>query len=194
MAIEFYDSQYNEEFHDYYINKINDLLSQDSVVKYLDEVNKHSTNEDNNIYKYDEEIMRREMFPNSIVDNINNVDNIELRKSRLDMKLLEQFEDKNLDEKVKQNKFKTKNKIIDNVFNTAKTQKVETDKNKEKMNEKLTLFNSNLNKIQDNICSDLKNQSNNFELIKSRKKILIKEKTEKSNCFFIFRNFTVKNK
>jgi len=170
MAIEYYDSISNQDFHNYYINKINELMSKNHINKYLDNLQKGSNIEQTNILDYHEEKLREEIFPENreaIKKNYNKT---------LDTQILKSFEKDDLNEKIKLNNLKQKFKIYSALKNYDNNYK-EKENEKEKLSETLKDFNLNLDKIKDNIDSDLQKQLNLFEQLKRKKKENAKNNT-----------------
>ena len=149
MAIEYYDYEKKDQLHKLFLNKLNELMSRNTVIAFLDEI---SQKKENNIMEYDNVKLNKELFPhfdeNSETINSNN------SKRRLTSDILDSYVH------VEPSKKKPNNKEI--------------KKNKDELNEKLFSLNSNLNKIKDNISFDTKNQSNIFEQKKKNKMEKIK--------------------
>lgn len=156
MAIEFYDFEKKEELHKLFLNKLNELMSKDKVIEFLDEISKK---EDNNVMNYDHDKLNKEIFPN-FAENPEK-DSAVNYKRRLTSEILDSYV------------FVSPSKKR-NITPNKKNNVVEIKKNKDHTKEKLFSFNSNLNKLQDNISFDIKNQSNVFEEKKRNKMEKIK--------------------
>ncbi len=181
MAIEYYDSVFNHDFHTHYLNKINELMSKESIVKYLDEINKISNVDRNNILKYDAEKLKDEVFS----ENKTPEDKSHIQKI-IEADVLKTFEDPKLDEKIKFNKMKRKLKLVSAVKNFEnQSNSVFNEQNKEKINETLNDFNQNLTKITDNIDNDVLNQQSRFEELKRKKRETAKNKIDILSKFVI---------
>lgn len=174
MAIEYYDSIFNHDFHTHYLNKVNELMSKESIIKYLDEIHKISNAEQKDILKYDAEKFKTEIFPK----NISSEDKSKEQKT-IEADLLKTFEDCKLDDKIKFNKMKKKLKLVSAVKNHEnQSNAIYSEQNKEKMNETLNDFNQNLSKIKDNIDCDVQSQLSQFEEFKKKKIETTKNKLE----------------
>ena len=188
MAIEYYDSIFNQDFHSHYLNKVNDLMSKKSIVKYLDDIYKISDAEQKDILKYDAQRIREEIFPENKTSEDKSKD-----KTTIEAEVLKTFEDSKLDDKVKFNKMKKKLKLV-SAFNSHenKSNTIFNEQSKEKMNETLNDFNQNLNKVKDNIDNDVHGQLIRFEELKRKKKEMAKNKldtTSKNNIYDTIHHF-----
>jgi hypothetical protein len=170
MAIEYYDYEKQEQLHKLFLNKLNELMSRDSIIDYLDKICLKGKN--NNIMDYDNEKLNKEIFPNQDEKkererhkSVNNKETIKLSGDILEHKSITTLKKKNIVE--------------------------ETKKDDDKLQEKLTSLNSNLNKLQDNISFDLKNQLNIFEEKKRNK--LDKIKTCRGGIIKLQKNILHRN-
>lgn len=155
-------------------------MNKEIIIKYLDEAYKISKTEKKDILKYDAEKFKEEIFGEGKSEN-----NFEDKKN-LEPELLKSFDNCKLDDKIKFNKMKKKQKlvsIIKNYDNQSYT--VHSETNKEKMNQTLNNFNQNLDKIKDNIDCDVQTQLRRFEEIKRKKKEIAQDKNNKSKIFEI---------
>lgn len=187
MAIEYYDSISNYDFHSYFLNKVNELMSKNSIIKYLDDIHKVTHSEQKEILKYDPEKFKEEIFPSNknneenIKNNqINIKDNFTLNDKRhtINVEIMKSFEDKNIDEKIKRNKLKQKNRLFSTIQKVENESNIkDKEQNKEKMNEKLNEITINLDKIKSNINNDLQNQLSSFEELRKKKRENQKEKS-----------------
>lgn len=176
MAIEYYDSIFNHDFQNHYLNKVNELMSKDSIIKYLDDIHRISNSEQKDILKYDAEKFKAEIFPEKNIDYKSNY------QKTIEADVLKTFEDFKLDEKIKFNKMMKKHKLVSAVRNHEyQSNYIFNEQNKEKLNETLNGFNQNLSKIKDNIENDVQSQLNRFEELKRKKKesMMIKIDTSK---------------
>jgi hypothetical protein len=165
MAIEYYDTIFNHDFHVYYLNKINELMNKKPITKYLDEIYKISNTEQIDILKYDAEKLKDEIFRK------NNTSNQSIDQMSIELDFLKSFEDCKLDEKLKNNKMKKKLKLVSKIKNYKnQTNAICNDYNKEKLYQTLNDFYQNLDKLKDNIKNDVQSQLSRFEELKKKKK------------------------
>ena len=153
MAIEFYDSEKKFQLHQYFLKKLNELMSKQNVIEYLDDIQNKSKEK---LLQYDTGQLKKEIFANFKENSNEDQLDIENRKQTAD--ILKSFD--NISPlKIKA---KTLNKPL-------KTNITENKGNDDELKQRLSSFNLNLNKLQDNISSDIKNQSNIFEEKKRNK-------------------------
>jgi hypothetical protein len=62
MAIEYYDYDNKDQLYKLFLNKLNDLMSKNTIIEYLDKVCEKGGN--TNIMDYDNEKLNNEIFPN----------------------------------------------------------------------------------------------------------------------------------
>jgi len=186
MAIEYYDSISNYDFHSYFLNKVNELMSKNAIIKYLDEIHKVTNSEQKDILKYDSVKFKEEIFP-SINTNEEAVNNhskfskenpIISKRHTINVEVMKSFEDKNIDDKIKRNKIKQRNRLFSTIQKVENESNIkDKEQNKEKMNEKLNEITVNLDKIKSNINNDLQNQLSSFAELRKKKRENQKEKS-----------------
>jgi len=176
MAIEYYDSIFNHDFHTHYLNKVNELMNKEPITKYLDEIYKISNTEQIEYLKYDAEKLKAEIFRK------NDTSNQYIDQMSIELDFLESFEDCKLDEKLKNIKMKKKLKLVSKIKNYKNQSKaIYNEHNKEKLYQTLNDFYQNLDKLKDNIKNDVQSQLSRFEELKKKKKEITKDKNFESN-------------
>ena len=172
MAIEYYDSILNYEYHEYFLNKLNDLLSRNSIINFLDETHKQYNSNSHNLFSFDSEKLKIEIFP--ILNNLNHKVDLDHLKTN----------EVNGDDHKKNETLVTKN------FQTSTGKKKSIRiSNITDMDTKLKDLNINLNKLHDNLNSDINTQSSRFEELKKKKLEKLNEKKiqeEKKTSILIY--------
>jgi hypothetical protein len=180
MAIEYYDIICNNDFHYYFLSKVNELMSKNSINKYLDEICKITNKENEEMLKYNSEKLKEEIFPSNKIEDKGNLNkDFYINKSKnINMDILKSFDDKYIDDKIQRKKLKQKNKLFTSIQKVENESNLkDKEQNKEKMNEKLIEITVNLDKIKNNIDSDLLNQHCVFEKLRDKKRESQKERS-----------------
>lgn len=121
-------------------------MNNKEVMKYLDEM-QEKNKEIINTLKFDAEKLNKEIFQENKNNKVN-TEEIDKENTKTTTEILKTF---------------------DNIVSPPKKNKVPTKERKDQLKIKLSSFDLGLNKLQDNISSDLKNQTNIFEEKKKNK-------------------------
>lgn len=150
MAIEYYDFEKQDQLNKLFLKKLNDMMSDKKIIQFLDEISKEGN--DNNI-DFDNDKLKKEIFPNFAEDP--EKDLAVIKKRRNTAEVLNSYV------------FVPEQRL--NTNTGKKISVVENKKQEDNLKERISNFNTNLNKLQDNISFDIKNQSNIFEEKKRKK-------------------------